>query len=115
MSGDRFAGVGRCVIDELVALTGGHAIRRLPHPAAGRLPRLAAVARALHHLSEPAARLRRVQAIGIGGRSLHVVDLPPREVRTAHLPLLALTVTRQDERTLSGAHPNPYSPHDAPL
>src|SRR2546422_6435454 len=37
------------------------------HFAAGRLPRLAAVAGALDDLSEPPARLRRIQPVRIGG------------------------------------------------
>ena len=46
---------GDAVVDELVA---------------HRLPRLAAVVRALDHLPEPAARLRRIQPIRVSGRSL---------------------------------------------
>src|SRR3989454_4604626 len=57
--GEGFAGVRRRVVDELVALAGRHAVRRLRHSTPGRLPRLAAVARALDDLSEPPARLRR--------------------------------------------------------
>src|SRR5207253_10475178 len=94
------------------ALTRGHAVRRLGHATAGRLPRLAAVAGALDDLSEPSARLRRVQPVRIRGRSLHVIDLPPREMRAAHVPLLALAVPRQDERTLAGTHQHSYSAHD---
>src|SRR6266550_1766835 len=80
--GERFATGRRDVVDELVALALGHLawLRRL---AAGRLPGLAAVARTLDHLSEPAARLGRVQTFGIGGRSFHVIDLPAGEVRAA--------------------------------
>src|SRR5439155_18106014 len=103
------------VVHELVALARRHAVRRLPHATARRLPRLAAVARALDDLSEPAARLRGVEPIGIRGRSLHVIDLPPREVRAAHVPLLALAVPGQDERTLAGTYQNPYAAHDALL
>ena len=46
---------------------------------AHRLPRLAAIVGALDQLPEPAAGLRRIQPIRIGGRSLEVVDLPARE------------------------------------
>src|SRR6266498_1517256 len=83
--GEGFAGFRRGVVDELVALALGHAIRRLRHSTPGRLPRLAAVARALDDLSEPPARLRRVQAVRIGGGSLHVINLPAGEVRAAHV------------------------------
>src|SRR2546422_2661683 len=82
------------------------------HFAAGRLPRLAAVAGALDDLSEPPARLRRVQPVRIGGGSLHVIDLPAPEVRGAHVPLFSLAVPGQDERTPAGAHQNPHTPHD---
>src|SRR2546430_4833648 len=41
---------------------------------AHRLPRLAAVVRALDHLPEPAGRLRGIQPIRVSGRSLEVVD-----------------------------------------
>ena len=52
---------GNAVVDELVA---------------DRLPGLAAVARALDQLAEPAAGLRGVEAVRIDGRALEVVDLP---------------------------------------
>src|SRR5438552_3147133 len=113
--GEGFAGVRRGVVDELVALAGRHAVRRLRHSTAGRLPRLAAVARALDDLSEPPARLRRVEAVGIGGGSLHVINLPAGEVRAAHVPLLALAVRCQDEGSLSRADQYPYTAHDALL
>jgi hypothetical protein len=71
------------------------------------VPTSAAVARTLHDLAEPAARLRCVNPVGIDRRSLHVVDLPPpkwgpltshlarlpSEVRT-NAPLRAPTSTR---------------------
>ena len=47
------------------------------------MPGLAAVVGALNDLSEPAAGLRRIDAIGIDGRALQVIDLPPGEVRAA--------------------------------
>src|SRR5438552_1248174 len=109
--GERLAGLGRGVVHELVALTGRHAVRSLRHAAARCLPRLARVAGALNDLSEPPARLRGVETIGIRGRSLHVIDLPPREVGTAHVPLLALAVPGQDERTLAGTHQHSYAAH----
>src|SRR5215470_5279341 len=69
------------VVDELVALAFGKAFGGLFQPAARRLPRLAAIAGALDHLPEPAARLRGVQAIGIGRGAFHVIDLPAGEMR----------------------------------
>src|SRR6059036_2122214 len=65
-----------------------------------------------YDLSEPPARLRRVDAVGIGGGSLYVINLPAREVRTAHVPLLALAVCCQDEGSLSRADQYPYTAHD---
>ena len=70
---------------------------------AHRLPRLAAVVRALDDLAEPACRLRGVQPVRIGRRSLEVIDLPAAEVRTADIPPFALAVRRQDERALACA------------
>src|SRR5665213_481631 len=72
------------------------------------LPALAAVVRPLHHLSEPRARLRRIDTVWINRRSLDVINLPPGEVRPAHLPLLALAVRRQHKRTFlrSNQHSN---------
>ena len=83
---------GHAVVDELVA---------------DRLPRLAAVVGALDHLPEPAAGLRRIDAIRVDGRSLEVIDLPAAEVRAADVPLLALAIGRQDKRALLGAHQHP--------
>src|SRR2546430_12643907 len=78
--GERLAGIRRRVVDEFVALASRHAVRRLGHPAARRLPRLAAVAGALDDLTEPPAGLRRVQAvrIGRGCPPFGEVPAPPR-------------------------------------
>ena len=75
------------------------------------LPGLAAVVRALDHLPEPAAGLRRIEPVRVGRRALEVVDLPAREVGAADLPLLALAVGRQDERAFARADQNSYSAH----
>ena len=64
---------GDAVVDELVA---------------DRLPGLAAVVGALDQLPEPAAGLRGIQPIRVGGRSLEVVDLPAAKMRTADVPPL---------------------------
>ena len=79
---------GHAVVDELVA---------------DRLPGLAAVVRALDHLPEPAAGLRRVDAVRVSGRAFEMIHLPARKVRAADLPFLALAVRGQDERALFGA------------
>src|SRR5205807_6076586 len=88
----------RSVVPEVIA--DGALVREL---VAYRLPRLAAIAGTLDHLPEPAAGLRGVDPVRVGGRSLEMVDLPAAEVRAAHVPLFALSVRRQDERTLTGA------------
>src|SRR5580765_4374877 len=87
---------GHAVVDELVA---------------GRLPGLSTVIRSLDELTEPAARLRGVDATGIGRGTLEVVDLPAREVRAADVPGLAPTVRRQDERALSRPYQHSHTAH----
>src|SRR5690349_9510488 len=79
----------------------GHAVVR--ELVAYRLPRLAAIARTLDHLPEPAARLRRVEPVRIGGRSLNMVEFPAREMRTADVPLFPLPIRCHYERALAGA------------
>src|SRR5437588_1544725 len=76
-----------------------------------RLPGLAAVVGALDQLPEPAAALRRIQAVRVDGRALQVVDLPARKVGATDIPPLALAVRCQDERALPCTHQNPYSAH----
>src|SRR5437667_1914924 len=113
--GEGFTRTRRRVVDELVALAGRHAAWRHGHPPPGVSPPLAAVARALDDPSEPPARLRRVKAIRIGGGSLQVIDLPPREVGAAHVPSPALPVRCQDERALTCANQYPYAAHASVL
>src|SRR5689334_14236098 len=91
---------GHAVVDELVA---------------DGFPCLAAIVRALHHLAEPAARLRRVDAVGIGRRSLHVVNLPAPEVRTTDVPLLPLAVGSQDKRAFARPDQHSHSAHGLSL
>ena len=68
----------------------GHAV--VGELVADRLPGLAAVVGALDELAEPAAGLRRVDAVRIDRRPLEVVDLPAGEVGAAHVPPVALAV-----------------------
>ena len=56
------------------------------------MPGFAAVVGALNDLAEPAAGLRGVDAIGIGGRSFEVIHLPAGKVRAADFPVFALAV-----------------------
>src|SRR5437763_12621539 len=111
---ERLAGFRGGVVDELVALALGHAVRRRGR-LAGRRPRLvpgfAAVVGALDDLPEPTARLRRVQPVRVHGRAFQVVNLPAGEVGAADVPLLALAVRGQYERALACPHQNPYSTH----
>src|SRR5271156_3029931 len=76
-----------------------------------RLPRLTAVVRALNDLPRPAARLRCVETVRIGRRAFQVVNIPACKVRPAHLPLLALSVRSQQERTFVRTHQHPYFTH----
>src|SRR5262249_32477872 len=78
---------------------------------AGRFPCRSAVVRALHHLTEPAARLRGVDATRISRRPFQVIDLPAREVRARHFPVVALAIRRQDEGPLSRPDQHPHSAH----
>src|SRR5207244_9347266 len=84
-------------------------------PATVWFPRPAAVARALDDRPTTTARLRRVKAIRIGGGSLQVIDLPPREVGAAHVPSPALPVRCQDKRALTCANQYPYAAHASVL
>ena len=91
---------GHAFVDELVA---------------HRRPRLPAIVRSLDDLTEPAGGLGRVQTIGIHRGSFDVINLPPAEVRTAHVPLLTLAVRGQDERALPCADQYANSAHRALL
>src|SRR5688572_10813721 len=70
MRGERFSGLFRSVVNKLIALAHRHSFGR-HNRRAGRCsrlePRLAAVVGALNDLSEPAARLRSVNAIWVRG------------------------------------------------
>src|SRR5215469_3750694 len=83
------------VIEELVALALRHPAgpgRRLAGRRSWLMPCLAPIIRALNNLSEPAAGLRRINAVRIGRRSFQVIDLPARKKRSVYAPLLTLAV-----------------------
>src|SRR5437016_3378109 len=105
------AGSSRIVWRHIPPAPGCH-LGPVPWPRSpGRLPRLAAVAGALDDLSEPPARLGRVQPVRVDRRALEVVDLPAREVRATDIPPFALAVRRQDERALARTDQDSYSAH----
>src|SRR2546422_10765611 len=103
MRGEGLARLRGRVVGELVALAFREAFRGLFQHTCRRLPRLAAVAGALDDLSEPPARLRRVQPVRIGGGSLPVIDLPAPEMGGAPGPPVSPSGPRHGERTPSGA------------
>src|SRR5262245_18856905 len=95
MRQQRFAGLGRRVVNKFVALAHRKAFGtngRYAFGCSGLEPRFAAVVGALNDLSEPAAVLRSVDAVRISRRAFQVINLPPGEVRPAHVPLLTFSV-----------------------
>ena len=116
MRGERLAGFRRHVIDELVARSLRRTWRRRFTRRRSRLkPCFAPIVGALNNLPEPSARLRHIQPIRIRGRSLDVINLPPRKMRAANLPPLPLAVRRQDERALARTDQNSYLAHAVSL
>src|SRR3989449_6785709 len=111
MRGEGLARLRGRVVGELVALAFREAFRGLFQHTCRRLPRLAAVAGALDDLSEPPARLRRVQPVRIGGRSLNVLDLPTRGPRASHCPPFALARPGPGKPTPAGAPEKPSTAH----
>src|SRR5437016_7184396 len=75
------------------------------------LPGLATVIGALHGLPEPAAGLRRIEAVRVGGRSLHVVDLPAGKMRAAGFPLSTFAIGGQKECAFARANQYSYPAH----
>src|SRR2546425_3375624 len=86
MRGEGLARLRGRVVGELVALAFREAFRGLFQHTCRRLPRLAAVAGALDDLSEPPARLRRVQPVRIGGWSPPWKEPPPPRRRAPPRP-----------------------------
>src|SRR6185369_1437339 len=93
--GERLTGFLRRVVNKLVALTHRHTFGRGGRRAGGRSrlkPRLAAIVGALNDLTKPAAGLRRVNAVRIHSRTLHVVNLPAGEMRATDVPFLTFSI-----------------------
>src|SRR5439155_759762 len=74
-------------------------------------PGLAAVIGELNDLPEPAAGLRRIDAIRICGRTLEVIHLPAGKMRSADVALLALAIRCKDKCALARSNQYPYSAH----
>src|SRR5437879_1814139 len=94
------AGFSRRIVNKFVALALRHPLwsrGRLARRGAGLVPGLAAVVRALNDLPEPPACLRCINSIRVGGRTLHVIDLPAAKIRAPDLPFLTLAVGTKNE------------------
>src|SRR5205823_14767739 len=101
------------VVNEHVTLAVRHAVRtfQILGTAARRLPGFTAVVATLNDLSEPRARLRRVNPVRINRRPFHVINLPAGKMRPVHFPVFALRIRSQNERALPCAHQYSYSTH----
>src|SRR5918995_4376840 len=91
-------------------------LMRSRHPfvlkfVADGVPRLSTVARSLHHLPVPAARLGCINAIRVDRRPFQVINLPPREMRASDIPSLPLSISRQNKCALSGTDQHANSAH----
>src|SRR5215469_6531165 len=113
--GERLAVFRGSVVDELVAF----ALRHPPRPRGGFArrrswldPRLATVIRALDNLTEPAAGLRGVDAVGTRGRPFHVENLPAGKMWAADGPFFPLAVRRQNERAFPCPHQHANFAHE---
>src|SRR6267378_3853759 len=114
MSCDRFTCFRRAVVDEFVALAFWHPVGSSDRLAGGRTwlePAFATIIGALNDLAEPAAGLGRVKPIRVGRRTFDVINFPAREMRTVHVPLLALAIRCEDEGALPCANQQSYSAH----
>jgi hypothetical protein len=111
--GEWFAGLGRRIIDELIAFAFRHAVGALQllATASRRIPCFAAVVGALDDLAKPATRLRCVDSIGINRRPFHMIDFPAREMWAADLPSSACPIRCEDERAFLGANQNSNFAH----
>ena len=98
----------KTIVNELVTLGFWHAIRILQflRAAARCTPGFATVVRALNDLPKPVAGLRGVDQIGVNHRTFHVINLPPREMRTADLPSFTRAIRSQNERAFFCADQN---------
>ena len=56
------------------------------------MPGLATIVGALNQLTEPAARLRRIDPIRVGRRAFQMIEFPAGKEWAAYLPILALAI-----------------------
>src|SRR5262245_30106182 len=75
------------------------------------LPRCTTAVGALDQLPKPPGGLRRIQPIWVSRGSLEMVNLPAGKMRTADLPVRAVAVRGQDERTFACTNQDPYVAH----
>src|SRR5262249_60814384 len=90
-----FPGSGRRAVKEFSAFPLRESIRSrhgFSRRCSGLVPGLTAIVRSLDDLAEPSAGLRHIDTVWIQRGSLHVVDLPAGEVRTANIPPITLAV-----------------------
>src|SRR4051812_33779105 len=114
MGRERLAGFRRNVISEFVALPFRHSVRRgrrLARRQSRLEPGFSAIIRPLDDLPEPRAGLRGINSVRIDWRCLEVIHLPPREKRPVYLPILSLSVSRQDKCPFPRPDQNSYSAH----
>src|SRR5262245_33360390 len=74
-------------------------------------PRLSAVAGSLDELPEPSTVLRRIEAIQVSCRSLHMVDPPAGKVGASDVPPFALCIRSQYECTLARPDQRSHTAH----
>src|SRR5450631_81047 len=97
MRGERLAGFTGGIVSEAVAFD-GRPLRCCVFRLDARLkPGLASVFGCLQNLAEPAACLRGVNPIRIHRLTLHVINLPAREVRAGNLPVFPFSVRGKNE------------------
>jgi hypothetical protein len=75
------------------------------------MPGFASIVGALDELAEPSAGLRCINTIGIGRRSLEMIELKTREVRSAHIPFITFSIGRQDKGSFVRPHQHSYFAH----
>src|SRR5215207_155149 len=73
---------------------------------ADSFPCFSGVVRTLYYLAKPAARLRRIQPVGIAWRPGDVIDLPSGKMWAIDRPVFALLVRTQNESAFARTNEN---------